>query len=491
MGFRRGSALYFPPAGAHARRRRGISGEAAARDTLGPRADTGDPGEMKPIQAGVSAVSREPKRIGRMLIDEGLIEPHHLKEALDLQQSRGGKTVEILIQLGYLDVNRVSAFLATRPGIASIDLQNYTVPREMCALVPREYAVKHEVFPLDRMGNHLTVAMAFPIDMGTIAELEKSTGLRVSALLCNPSDIRNAIRRYYPAEGEADSTLGDGLRDRISSKLKIENVVSTVRQIDSLPTLPSTVERVQEAMADPDTSLRDIAEIVSGDPPISARLLQLSNSAAYGFLSRINSVQSAITLLGMRETYMAVLSSAVLDATHNASGFDHERYWRASMYCAGAARKIAVSAGQARNPSAFTAGLLADIGLFALSQAAPAQFARIDRALEGQARVEAEETLLGIGHPEAGHILAVHWKLPDDIATAIRFHHRPQIAAEHKSLVAITALAARMTEAHLQNAPADEATFEGDAALLAMLQMDASRAADVFAATRAPEMAEA
>ena len=66
-----------------------------------------------------------------MLIDEGLIEPHHLKEALDVQQSRGGKTVEILIQLGHLDVSRVSAFLATRPGVASIDLPNYTVPREL------------------------------------------------------------------------------------------------------------------------------------------------------------------------------------------------------------------------------------------------------------------------------------------------------------------------------------------------------------------------
>ncbi len=431
--------------------------------------------------------SREPKRIGRMLIDEGLIEPHHLKEALDIQKERGGKTVEILVQLGHLNIDRVSAFLATRPGVASIDLENYKVPRELCALVPREFALKHEVFPLDRMGNHMTVAMAFPIDMATIAELEKSTGLRVSALLCNANDIRNAIRRYYPANGEAPPNDRETLSGLIGTKLRIDNVVSMVRQIDSLPTLPRTVERVQEAMADPDTSLRDIAEIVSGDPPIAARLLQLSNSAAYGFLSRINSVQSAITLLGMRETYMAVLSSAVLDATGNSSGFDHERYWRSSMFCAGAGRKIAVAAGQPRNPSAFTAGLLCDIGQFALSQVSPALFRQIDKSLEGQSRVEAEEAALGIGHPEAGHILAVHWKLPDDIATAIRFHHRPELATEHKPLAAITGLAARMTDLYRENVAADESAFEQDAALLQSLGIDAARAADVYAAARIPE----
>lgn len=431
-------------------------------------------------------MSREPKRIGRMLIDEGLIEPHHLKEALDVQKERGGKTVEILIQLGHLDVDRVSAFLATRPGVASIDLQHYTVPRELCALVSRDFASKHEIFPLDRMGNHLTVAMSFPIDMGTIQELERSTGLRVSALLCNASDIRDAIQRYYRAPDGSPVTDGEALRGLIGTKLRIENVVSMVRKIDALPTLPRTVERVQEAMADPDTSLKDIAELVSGDPPIAARLLQLSNSAAYGFLSRINSVQSAITLLGMRETYMAVLSSAVLDLTSSGKIFDHERYWRASMFCAGAARKIAVAAGQSRNPSAFTAGLLCDIGQFALSQVAPESFHKIKPTLEGQARVSAEEGALGIGHPEAGHILAVHWKLPDDIATAIRFHHRPDLATEHKTLVGITALAARMTDLYLASATADESTFAGDSALLQPLGMDAARAADVYAAARIP-----
>ncbi len=428
-----------------------------------------------------------------MLIDEGLIEPHELEEALEIQKTRGGKTVEILVQLGHIDLDSVCKFLASRGGIASINLEHYAVPRELAALVPRDFAITHEVFPIDKMGNCLTVAMSFPIDLGTIQILEQKTGLRVSALLCHATDIRRAIRHYYPAQDETGLPVmsAEMLHERIATGLKMENVVQMVRQIEGLPTLPQTVQRVQEAMADPDTLLKDIAEIVQQDPPIAARLLQLANSAAYGFLSRVNNVQSAITLLGLRETYMAVLSSAVLDTTAQGKGFDHEQYWRTSLFCAGAARKIAAACGQGRNPVVFTAGLLSDIGRYALSQAVPARYAKIDQTTTGSELADAEEETLGIGHPEAGHILAVHWNLPDDLAGAIRFHHRPQFATEHRITTAITALAAAMTDAHRMGPGSGETLFGASQTVLEILGMDASRAADIYAAVRTPEMVRA
>lgn len=428
------------------------------------------------------------KPIGRMLIDEGLISAEQLKEALERQQKDGGKTVELLIRLGHLRIEDVAEFLARRPGVASIELDHYAVPEDLIALVPRAFAEEHEVFPIDRLGTRLTVAMAFPIDLNTIAALSDMTSMQVGALLCHAMDIREAIRRYYPSDDAPQETIQ---LDRIETGLRMENIAALVRQIDSLPTLAETVQRVQEAMADPDTSLRDIADVVSSDPPISAKLLQLANSAAYGFLSRINSVQSAITLLGMRETYMAVLSSAIIDLTEKANGFDHEAYWRSSEFCAAAARKIATAAGEGRNPSPFTAGLLLDIGRFALSQVAGSRYAQIDPSLRGQALVEAEERALGIGHPEAGHILATHWRLPEDIATAIRFHHRPELATEHERLAAFAALASEMTDAHAAGLGADEAYFAERSAVLDACGIDAATATDVYLATRTPEMMEA
>lgn len=438
----------------------------------------------------ITSLARDGKKpIGRLLVEEGIVELDQLKHALETQQTDGGKIVETLVRLGYTDLSTVCSFLATRPGIASIELDKYKVSRDLCALIPREYAIEHEVFPIDRMGNSLTVAMAFPIDVATIHELEEMTELSVKALLCNADDIRAAIRNYYgPDEPETLEDADRAIVEQIESGMKLESVVVTVRRIDELPTLPQTVQQVQEATADPDTSLRDIADIVSTDPPISAKLLRLANSAAYGFLSRIDNVHNAITLLGMRETYLAVLCSAVLDLTEASKRFDHQRYWRSSVFCAAAARNIAVVCSHGRKAGIYTAGLLCDIGQFALSEAAPAAYAKIGADLAAHAIIEAEEQTLGIAHPEAGHILAVHWRLPDEIAEAIRFHHRPQLAPDHEEMVGMVALASIMTEAYLDDARPDEAIFEPYADLLAQLNLSATQAVEAYAAARSPEL---
>lgn len=438
------------------------------------------------MSTGTATINHDRKLIGSMLLDEGIIERNQLKRALEVQSARGGKIVETLIHLGYIDFTTISNFLATRPGIASIELENYLVPRELCDLIPREYATKNEVFPIDRMGNSLTVAMAFPIDMGTIQEIENMTEMRVSALLCHAHDIRSAIRRYYPDESTQESQTD--LMEKIEAALKMESIVNMVRQIDTLPTLPTTVQRVQEATADPDSSLRDIAYIVSNDPPISARLLQLANSAAYGFLSRIDNVRSAITLLGMRETYMAVLSSAVIDITEQSSKFDHQHYWRYSMFCASAARRIAAACGRSRKAGVFTAGLLSDIGRFALAELAGDRYARIDQTLSGAEFARAEEATLGIGHPEAGHILAIHWRLPDEIANAIRFHHRPELAQPDPEMATMIALASIMAEAHMLETQPDQSIFDGHEQLLKTLNIDLDKATDAYAAARAADL---
>ena len=434
------------------------------------------------MSSGIAVDPRDKQRVGNMLIGQGIIQPEQLEKALEVQAERGGKIVETMIHLGYLDVTTVSTFLASLPGVASVDLARYRVPRELCDLVPREFAIEHEVFPIDRLGNGLTVAMAFPIDLETIRRLEDITGMHVNALLCNPEEIRQAIRRYYASPEDQG---GVPTREQMETGLRLESIVMMIQRIHSLPALPQTVQRVREATMDPNTSLRDVTDAVSTDPGVSAKLLQLANSAAYGFLSRIDNVQSAITLLGMRETYMAVLSSAIIDLSETSKHFDHARYWKSAVFCAAAARTIGAACGHKRSAAVFTSGLLADIGSFALSEVTPIRYAKINPDLRGQELVEAEEDLLGIGHPEAAHILAVHWKLPDEIAETLRFHHRPELAKSHQEITAIIALAAVMTDAYMDDVKPSEDIFGPCAKVLATLKLSAGMAADAYAATRA------
>ena len=71
------------------------------------------------------------------------------------------------------------------------------IPEELVELVPKEFAERHKVFPIDKLGKMLTIAMACPLDEKTIHELEEITGLRVKAFVCGWEDIDERIRKYY------------------------------------------------------------------------------------------------------------------------------------------------------------------------------------------------------------------------------------------------------------------------------------------------------
>lgn len=424
------------------------------------------------------------KRIGELLIAQGFIESEHVQEALTIQQKEGGKIVEILINLGHLDVQTFAKFLASQPGIPSIDLAQYNVTPDFCKLIPRQYAVKHEVFPIDKMGKLLTVGMACPLDSLTIGELEEITKLRVKALLCDAQAIRNAIEKHYPDSKEAAAKPAPaGSYEKIESLMRLESAAKVVRQIDTLPVLPQTVQRVREAMENPDVSMNEIADVVTLDPPLSAKLLQIANSAAYGFPNRVDNVRMAATLLGLRELGDVVLSSAVVDIMEKSKNFDYERFSRDATFSATAAKAVAAACGKKSEPGVFMAGLLQDIGRFALSETVSARYAKIDQSLTSADLVAAEGEALGIAHPEAGYILACNWELPDGIAQAIRFHHDPDLASEAAHLVAIASVAAFMTDVHSCVTQPSEGLFEACATALSMLNLDTQAALQAYIET--------
>lgn len=388
------------------------------------------------------------RRIGELLVDSGLIQKEQLQEGLALQAAKGGKIVETLISLGYLNAEAFVSFLARQPGVASIDLSKYEIPRELIGLIPREMAVKHEIFPIDRLGRLLTVGMVCPLDSATVKDIEERTGLRVKPLLCAPNDIRAAIDRYYgPEYGDMpDAEVVEPNVAGLNSSIKLANVAAMIRQIDSLPALPETVRRVQEATLDPLSSVRDVADIIVLDPPIAAKVLSVANSAAYGFPQRVDDVALAVSLLGLRETYSIVLSVAVVNIFEKSKALDYRAFWVASMCCAAATRIVVKASGRKRQVGAFSGGLLHDIGRLVLAEVVPDTYARIDQSLGGESLVAAEEELIGLSHMEAGHLLAAHWGLPIEIAEPIRFHHRPDLAVDAKDNVAIVSIATQLSE---------------------------------------------
>lgn len=410
--------------------------------------DATTPKERPALESG--SRRRAKKGIGEMLIEEGFVESEHVLEALEIQKKTGSKIVQILIDQGHIDIRSFARFLAKQPGVPSIDLSKYDISRDICSLVPKDFALTHEVFPIDQMGRVLTVGMTCPLDSTTIRRLEAHTGLTVNALLCDPGDIRAAINENYGARKSRAKPAPKPSPDRIETSMKLENAARLVSKIDALPTLPRTVQKVQQAMDNPHVSMREVAQTVSQDPPISAKLLQLANSSVYGLSHLVDNVGTAATLLGLKETYLIVLSSAVIDVLDKSEHFNYEQFWRQSTFCALAARHIFDRLEEKPRPGVFTAGLLHDIGRFALVEAAPTRYQALDTTLAGMALVQEEQRVLGLAHPEAGYILARHWHLPEEITEAIRFHHTPHHAQKAKWVVAVVALAAHIAHLHDQ-----------------------------------------
>ena len=337
--------------------------------------------------------------------------------------------------------------MAKQPGVASIDLENYDVSPETLQTVPRELIEKHEIFPIDKMGSRLTLGMACPLDAGTIHSIEELSGLKVKPILCPAEDIQAAIARYYPGElSEEDqpSYMKGSNLGRVESALKLQRIGPLIRKIKSFPALPETVQRVEQAMQDPERAARDAAEILGSDMSMAAKVLSVANSSAYGFARTIDSLDLAVALLGLHETYSIVLSAGIVDLMGHERRATWETLRRRSTGCAAAAKIIAKASGRAQLPGVYAAGLLHEIGRVVLSSIATQQHARISTGLTGDDLLRAEEKEIGLTHTEAGYQLADYWGLPNGISQAIRMHHTPEAATEEKEIVAVIALASAM-----------------------------------------------
>jgi len=397
---------------------------------------------------------RPARRIGELLIEAGLIDQRNLDQALKIQSERGGKIVEILISLGYIDAAIFLRFLSNESRIPSIQLANYEIPKEIIALIPREIAVTQQVFPIDKMSRLLTVGMACPLDSQTIAMLENQTGLKIKPVLCSAEDIHAAIKRYYPTapEKESEPESVAEYEQELESTLRLTGVAALIRSIETLPALSKTVHEVREAMQNPAMSAKNIAQIIGQDPGIAAKVLSVANSAAYSFSKKLDDISLAVALIGLSEVYGIVMASSVMDVFKEKNSFDFKAFWKHSLCTAAAARMLAQHAQVSDMGTVFSAGLLHDIGQLALAKIAPTLYEKIDLSLNDLDLIAQEEKVMSVAHTEAGYELASHWNLPPVIAESIRYHHHPErCQEEYKPVVAIAALASKM--AHIAGDP--------------------------------------
>ncbi len=198
--------------------------------------------------------------------------------------------------------------------------------------------------------------------------------------------------------------------------------------IDKLPTLPQTYWDLTAAIADPDSDAASIAKIVEQDPAMSAKVLQLSNSAYFGATQCLTSVRQAITYLGINLLQVLAVTAHIFSAAESANpirGFSLEALQSHSFLVGRIAARLL--SDKKRAQEAFTAGVVHDVGKLVLAIGAPVEFAAVVQAVEesGSPFHVVEKARLGTTHAEVGAYLLGIWGLPRTIVEAVAFHHTP------------------------------------------------------------------
>jgi HD-like signal output (HDOD) protein len=226
-----------------------------------------------------------------------------------------------------------------------------------------------------------------------------------------------------------------------------------VSNLQIIPSPPPLYTELLLELQSPQSSLDSVGQLISRDPAMTAKMLQLANSAALGLQQQVTDASTAVMYLGGETVKALVL------LTYTFSYFDSYKppesclraLWTHLLVSAQCARLIGQVEGLQGEAAAkvFTAGVLHDLGKLVLAVNLPGPFAEAMEAARQYRRPlwKVERDLLGASHAEIGAALLGIWRVPDEIVEAVAWHHEPSRSSE-SSFRALTVVHAANVFAH-------------------------------------------
>lgn len=198
------------------------------------------------------------KRLGDMLIDEGLINMDQLKHALAEQKDNGGRLGSILVQMNFVTDEQISHTLGKQYNVGVVSFDSLEIEPMTLKTISPQIAQKFQVIPIRREGKNLFLAMANPIDVYTIEDIKFATGYNVVPLVASENLISQAIEKYYGVAGSmADVLLEMGINDEdieIIEEEKMPDAQQLLIDVDAAPVVKLVngiiVEAVRQGASD-------------------------------------------------------------------------------------------------------------------------------------------------------------------------------------------------------------------------------------------------
>lgn len=208
-----------------------------------------------------------------------------------------------------------------------------------------------------------------------------------------------------------------------------------------IPAIPKVVQELIATFDQADVNVDAIADRIAMDQSLSAKVLRLANTPAYGGNRRIASVRDAVMILGFNAVRTLVLACGFLQAFKAPVSFDLRRFWLDTFRTATTCKWLAKFA-RTDPEVAFTAGLLHDIGSLLIHLSYPETIRPLDEAAySGRKRLTLEASLFGFNYCDAGAALAQQWRFPDSIVQALKYQETPELAQPASTLAEIIHIA--------------------------------------------------
>ena len=209
--------------------------------------------------------------------------------------------------------------------------------------------------------------------------------------------------------------------------------------------LPDACFKVKALMEDSNATIEDFANVISVDPSMTSRLLQMANSAIYSFPGEISTISRAITIIGTRAIYnMMLVDVAATAFTHFSSqSIDLKRFWHMSIFCGLAAKNLAITAGIRDIERLFVAGLLQNFGELIVAKVSPERARKCEAYHADILPWQLQLKVLGFTYTEVSAELLKIWQIPEKIILPIRHYNNAQNIEINKD-VKVLYLASRL-----------------------------------------------
>lgn len=210
-----------------------------------------------------------------------------------------------------------------------------------------------------------------------------------------------------------------------------------LKAVDNLPPMPQVMHKAQAIINDPTSSLKDLEKLINTDQAFAIKVLRLANSAYYGRMKKVSSIQDAAVVVGMKSLgELITLSCAASLLNKRMRGYDlpAKSLWQHSIGVAFGSKIIADKKYPALVNDAFSAGLIHDAGKLILDEYVYKRKALFQEFMSDnqQTFLEAEKEILGFEHAEIAAKVCEKWHFPKTISAAIRYHHQPSQLLSNK-----------------------------------------------------------